>query len=229
MSAMHTSSNLHEKIVFEDDLPPIDEPEVLVDNGDSETEELPPVRPEPPKPKVGPTPPPPPPPAPASRPKQGKDANGDYVFGKDEIREEIKRDIIVGDKEYQEAAHGSVLLQEKFIKGKDKAVEDHDYYKKGYVGQQKDEFGDERAKNYELDRKADMLGRKLADDYEHKKIAIGPIGPRKALDNKEKKKKAKVIESLGSQKYPERLATPAGNTNFILRKSPSKFNLCALS
>jgi hypothetical protein len=179
-----------EKIVIEDDLPPIEESEFIAD----------PDAPVPPKPeelvvKTG--------------PKQGKNAQGDYVFGKDEVRKEIKTELVTGDKAYVNQGHGTVLIQDTMT-NKDQPLEKHDYYMKGYAGQQRDGYGGEAAKNYELGREADMLGRTQAPEFVQVKTEAPTIGPRKQLETKTKKKKAKVVESLGCEKYPERLATPAG-------------------
>lgn len=55
-----------------------------------------------------------------------------------------------------------------------------------------------------------MLGRKLAEDWKQNKTVAPEIGPRKELKEKQAKKKTKVVESMGSEKYPERLALPSG-------------------
>lgn len=141
-------------------------------------------------------------------PKQGKNQEGDYVFGKDEIRKDLTTEVITGDKQYKAAAHGTVLLQE--TGAKEEPLEQHDYYKKGYTGKQRDNFGAEGARNYDMDREADMLGRKQAEDWVQNKTVAPDLGPRKTIDPKKKKRKAKVIESVGSKKYPERLALPTG-------------------
>ena len=196
-----------EKIVIEDDLPPIEEPEMIAD----------PDAPAPPKTeeiviKTG--------------PKQGKNSQGDYVFGKDEIRKEIKTEIVTGDKQYEKAGHGTVLIMDSMPK--DQPLEKHDYYMKGYSGQQKEKFGDEAAKNYDLGRDVDMLGRELAPEFVQEKTQAPVIGPRKQLETKTKKKKAKVIESLGSEKYPERLATPEGRLGDYSRKGACELDVCVL-
>jgi hypothetical protein len=175
----------------EDDLPPIDEAETIMD----------PEAPAPPTQaelviKTG--------------PKMGKNSDGDYQFGRDEIRKEIKNTVITGDKAYESDGHGKVLLQEKIEKNAQQ--DNREYYEQGYTGQQKETFGKDRAKDYDEERDVDVMGRKLAADY--KEIKHGDIirGPRKEIVNKEKKKKAKVLEIDGNKEYPERLALPSEKT-----------------
>lgn len=93
--------------MIEDELPPVEEAAVIPDPEDKG----PPTQAELVI-KTGPT--------------QGKNKDGDYVFGKDEIRKEIKTDIVTGDKAYVAAAHGTVLLEERI--SKDGPQEKHDYY-----------------------------------------------------------------------------------------------------
>ena len=143
-------------------------------------------------------------------PKQGKNSQGDYVFGRDELRAEVRAELVTGDKAYEKQGHGSVLIQDSMTR-KDQPLEKHDYYMKGYAGQQRDGFGEEGAKNYELGRDADMLGRTQAPEFVQVKTEAPTLGPRKQLETKAKKKKAKVVESLGCEKFPERLASPAGS------------------
>ena len=64
-----------------------------------------------------------------------------------------------------------------------------------------------------------MLGRKRAADYEQIKIAKPDIGPRKQLKEKDAKKKTKIIESMGSEKYPERNALPSGTFRLTKKQS----------
>jgi len=139
--------------------------------------------------------------------KQGRNKQGDYVFGTDEIRKDINTKVVSGDKAYVAAEHGTVLLQEKGPK--DRALEAHDYYDTGYTAQQKNNFGDESNKQYHMDREADMLGRKLAEDYVHEKTKEIVRGPRKKIEKKKIKNKAKIIESYGCASHPERQATEA--------------------
>lgn len=160
---------------------------------------------------------------------QGKKTDGEYVFGTDEIRKEIKTEVKVGDKAYIADEHGTTLVREKYDGKKDHKLENKEYYDQGYIGQQKDDFGDEGTKKYEIERGRDLdfMGRQLAADYEHIKIAKPDIGPRKQLVDKKKKNKDKIIESMGSVKYPERLATREG-TLLSTRKSASEPDLCPL-
>ena len=151
-------------------------------------------------------------------PKQGVSKGGDYVFGKDEIRKDINTEVITGDKAYVAAGHGTVLLNEKI--SKDGPQEKLEYYDKGFVGQQKEKFGDDRAKNYDAEREVDMLGRKRAADYQQIKIDKPDIGPRKQLKEKDPKKKTKIIESMGSEKYPERNALPSGKNKHNIETKP---------
>lgn len=119
--------------------------------------------------------------------------------------------------------HGTVLIQDTMT-NKDQPLEKHDYYMKGYAGQKRDEFGEEGTKNYELGREVDMLGRSQAPEFVQVKTEAPVIGPRKQLETKTKKKKAKVVESMGCEKYPERLATPAGKPA-VTRKNGSQPDL----
>ncbi len=196
MTTLNIESDMSEKIVIEDELPPMEEAGIIEDpedTGPPTKEEL----------------------VIQTGPKMGKKDDGDYVFGKDEVRKEINTEVIVGDKAYVGAGHGKVLLEEKI--SKQGPQEQHDYYKKGFTGAKRDEMGDENAKNYDVDREADMLGRKLAADYTINKTVAPEIGPRKALKEKAGKKKTKIIESMGSEKYPERLALPEGILVFTIR------------
>ena len=144
-------------------------------------------------------------------PEMGINKTGDYVFGTDEIRKDLTTEVFVGDQQYVADEHGTHLLRE--TGPKDAKLSDKDYYDQGYQGQKKYDFGDEGAKKYDIGRKVDMMDRKLAEDYLHEKTVAPEIGPRKDLSKTKKKKKAKVIESLGSKKYPERLASKAGNAD----------------
>lgn len=189
MATMNIESDMSEKIIIEDELPPMEEAGIIEDpedKGPPTMDEL----------------------VIQTGPKMGKKADGDYVFGKDEVRKEINAEVITGDKAYVGAGHGAVLLEEKISKMGPQ--EKHDYYNKGYTGQKKDDFGDENARNYDVDREADMMGRKLAADWKHNVTEAPEIGPRKALKEKAGKKKTKIVESMGSERFPERLALPEG-------------------
>ena len=116
---------------------------------------------------------------------------------------------VSGDAAYIKKGHGAVLIQEDGPK--DKALESHDYYKQGYTEGKANDMGKEKASNYEKDRDVDMMGRQAAPEYVQTKTEAPTIGPRKqkALDA-EKKASKKVVESVGSKKFPQRLATADG-------------------
>lgn|SRR3990167_6987288 len=183
---------MNEPMVFEDDLPPIDEAETIMDPEEQQAvpkqEEL--------VIKTG--------------PKMGKNTDGDYQFGRDEVRKEIKTTVITGDKAYETDGHGKVLVQEKIEKNA--RQDNREYYEQGYTGQQKEVFGKDRAKDYDEERDVDTMGRQLAADYTAIKHDDIVRGPRKTIEKKEKKKKAKVLEVDGNKEYPERLALPSEKT-----------------
>lgn len=173
---------------MEDDLPPLDEGETIMD-----PEELAPPTEKELVIKTG--------------PKMGKNSDGDYQFGRDEVRKEIKTTVITGDKAYEGDGHGKVLIQEKIEKNA--RQDNREYYEQGYTAAQRDTMGKDRAKDYDEDREVDTMGRKLAADYSVIKHDDIVRGPRKVIEKKEKKKKAKVLEVDGNKEFPERLALPS--------------------
>ena len=166
---MDDKTKLDEKIIFEDDLPPLDEPAVLTH----------------------------------------ADATQDFVKEDDRKLE--------SDKGYQKQGHGTVLLQEDGPKNQ--ALENAEYYKQGYQGQKKDEMGKEKAQGYEKDREIDTQGRQLAPVFVQEKTQAPEKGPRKQKQlETEKPDGNRVVENLGSKKYPERLALPSGKISLMQKK-----------
>ena len=159
---MDDKADIHEKIVFEEELPPVEEPASVTETGDT---------------------------------------SRTYTSADDAKFE--------GEKAYVKAGHGTVLVQEEGAR--DKALEKHDYYQKGFSGQQKEEMGKEASKTYEKDRDVDMLGRQAAPEYVQVKTQTPEKAPRKQkVEEVEKPKGHKIIENIGSKKFPERLARPDG-------------------